>query len=72
MIAEYIDSIIMFCVGLYGSAVGFGLLPAPIKDPIAGKQWLAQWGKFFKIGGPLLVVISLILAVAKFLSRGGA
>jgi hypothetical protein len=29
MIAEYIDSIIMFCVGLYVSAAGFGRLPAP-------------------------------------------
>jgi len=29
MIAEYIDSIIMFCVGLWVSAVGFGRLPAP-------------------------------------------
>ena len=70
MIADYIDSIIMFCVGLYVSAVGFGRLPAPTKDPIAGKQWLTQYGKFFKIGGPLLVVISLILAAAKFFSRG--
>jgi len=40
------------------------------KDPIAGKQWLAQYGKFFKIGGPLLVVISLLLATAKFFGRG--
>jgi hypothetical protein len=48
--------------------VAFGRLPAPAKDPIAGKQWLAQYGKLFKIGGPLLVVISLILAAAKFFS----
>lgn len=68
MIAEYIDSIIMLCVGLYVSAVSFGRLPAPTKDPIAGKQWLVQYRKFFKIGGPLLIVISLILAAAKFFS----
>jgi hypothetical protein len=70
MIAEYIDSIIMFCVGLWVSGIGFGRLPAPTKDPIAGKQWLAQYGKLFKIIGPLLVVGSLILAAAKFFGRG--
>ncbi len=70
MIAEYIDSIIMFCVGLWVSGVGFGRLPAPTKDPVAGKQWLAQYGKFFRIAGPALVAGSLILAAGRFFGLG--
>lgn len=66
MLADYIDSIIMLFVGVYACAVGFGAMPAPSKDPIAGQQWLARYGKLFRIIGPLLIVIALILAAAKY------
>lgn len=65
MLAEYIDSIIMLFVGAYACAVGFGAMPAPSKDPVAGQQWLARYGKLFKVIGPLLIVIALILAAAR-------
>jgi hypothetical protein len=66
MLAQYIDSIIMLLVGAYACAVGFGAMPAPSKDPIAGQQWLARYGKLFKIIGPLLIVIALLLAAGKY------
>lgn len=66
MLAQYIDSIIMLLVGGYACAVGFGAMPAPSKDPLAGQQWLARYGKVFKVIGPLLVVIALLLAAGKY------
>ena len=64
MLAAYIDSIIMFYVGAYFTAVAFGRLPAS-KDPIAQQQWLARFGKMFKILGPLLMAIFVALAAAR-------
>jgi hypothetical protein len=48
----------MFLVGLWASGVGYGFLPPLGKDSIAQHQWLAR----FKILGPMLVVIALVLA----------
>ena len=71
MLAEYIDSIIMFLAGAYLTAVAFGRLPPPSKDPFAGQQWLTRFGKMLKLIGPLLLLISIALAAAKALGRGG-
>jgi hypothetical protein len=70
MLAQYIDSIVMLFVGVYASAVGFGKMPAPTQDPVAGQQWLTRYGKLFRIIGPLLIVIALILAAARLFDRG--
>ena len=70
MLAEYIDSIFMLLVGIYASAVGFGAIAPPSKDPVAGQQWLARYGKLFRIIGPLLVVIALVLAAGRYLRVG--
>jgi hypothetical protein len=72
MIAAYIDQIIMFCAGAWITAVGFGYLPAPAKDPFAQQQWMARFGKLFKICGPLLLVAAMVLAVGKYLGVAGA
>lgn len=71
MLAEYIDAIIMFCVGAYAAAVGFGRLPPPSKDAVAGQQWFARYGKLLKVIGPLLMAIALALAAGKFFGLGG-
>ena len=65
MLAAYIDSIIMFAVGAYATAVAFGRLPAPTKDAATGQQWLARYGNWFKIIGPMLMLIALILAFSQ-------
>jgi hypothetical protein len=36
------------------------------KDAATQEQWKAKFGKWFKIAGPLLIVIALALALAKF------
>lgn len=61
MLAEYFDSIMMFAVGAYATAVAFGQLPPPMSDVAAGRQWLARYGNWFKIIGPMLIVIAVIL-----------
>lgn len=71
MPAEYIDSIIMFFFGAYLTAVAFGRLPPPSKDPVAGLQWVARFGKLLKVIGPLLLLISIALAAAKALGVDG-
>lgn len=36
MLAAYFDSIMMFAVGAYATALAFGRLPPPMKDVVAG------------------------------------
>jgi hypothetical protein len=62
MLAQYIDSIIMFAVGVYATGVAFGWLAPPTKDVAAGQQWFARYGTWFKIIGPMMMLIALILA----------
>jgi hypothetical protein len=62
MLAAYIDSIIMFAAGAYATAVAFGRLAPPTKEVAAGQQWLARYGQWFKVLGPMLMLIALILA----------
>ena len=64
MIAAHVDEIIMFCAGAWMSAIGFGLLPAPGRNPASGASWLERYGTLFKWGGPLLLIISIVLAIA--------
>ncbi|MCV9937139.1 hypothetical protein OIU35_12260 [Boseaceae bacterium BT-24-1] len=63
MIAAYIDELIMFCAGLWMTAVGLGYLPLPgnaANRPI----WVTSLARHFKWMGPLLLVIALALAIA--------
>ena len=71
MLAAYIDSIIMFAVGAYATAVAFGRLPPPTKDAAAGQQWLARYGTWFRILGPMLILIALVLAGSQAAGLGG-
>jgi hypothetical protein len=62
VLAQYIDSIIMFAIGLYATGVAFGWLAPPTEDMTVGQQWLARYGNWFKILGPVMMLIALILA----------
>ena len=66
MIAAYIDQIIMFFAGIWACGIGYGYLPPLGKDPSAQQQWFARFGKMFRIIGPTLVVIALVLAGARY------
>lgn len=59
-LVSQIDQIIMFCAGIWVTAAGFGY------DRSNGRQGsLAQLIPHFRWMGPLLMVISLVLAFAK-------
>ncbi|WP_454702877.1 hypothetical protein [Agrobacterium burrii] len=59
MIAAYIDEFIMFCAGLWMTAVGFGYLPL-------SKNHAQQLPvvRHFKWMGPMLIGIAIILTAA--------
>ncbi len=63
MIAAYIDEFIMFCAGVWMTAVGFGYLP--LSGNSAGQPpWVTTVAGHFKWMGPLLLAIAIALAVA--------
>ncbi|TIP28599.1 MAG: hypothetical protein E5X67_10195 [Mesorhizobium sp.] len=64
MIAAYIDEFIMFCVGLWMSAIGFGFLQTPNQTQAGQRAWLARLPSHFKWMGPLLLIIAIVLAIA--------
>ncbi|KAA3499413.1 hypothetical protein DXM27_19930 [Rhizobium rhizogenes] len=59
MIAAYIDEFIMFCAGLWMTAVGFGYLPLS-KNPTQQLPVV----RHFKWMGPMLIGIAIILTAA--------
>jgi hypothetical protein len=64
VIANYIDEFIMFCVGLWMTGVGFGLLQSPFHAQPGQQPWWLQVAKHFKWMGPLLILIAIVLAFA--------
>ncbi|PDQ22505.1 hypothetical protein CN311_03390 [Mesorhizobium sanjuanii] len=64
MIAAYIDEFIMFCAGLWMSGVGYRFLRMPNQPQASQQTWLARLPGHFKWMGPLLLIISIVLAVA--------
>ncbi|MEI5681836.1 hypothetical protein G6N74_25945 [Mesorhizobium sp. CGMCC 1.15528] len=64
MIANYIDQIIMFCAGIWITAVGFGYLPLP-GNATTQPPWVSTIAGHFKWMGPLLLAIAVVLAVFK-------
>jgi fucose permease len=63
MIAAYIDEFIMFCAGLWMTAVGLGYLPLP-GNAANQPPWVTRLAGHFKWMGPLLLAIAIVLAIA--------
>ncbi|CAN7436261.1 hypothetical protein [Bosea sp. LjRoot237] len=63
MIAAYIDEFIMFCAGLWMTAVGLGYLPLP-GNATNQPHWVTTLAGHFKWMGPLLLAIAIALAMA--------
>nr|WP_091839995.1 hypothetical protein [Bosea lupini] len=62
MIAAYIDEFIMFCVGLWMTAVGLGHLPTR-GNAASQTTWVTTVLSQFKWMRPLLLVFALVLAI---------
>jgi hypothetical protein len=70
MLVAYFDSIMMFAVGAYATGVAFGQLRPPTQNVAAGQQWLARYGNWFRIIGPMLMLIAVILAYGQAAGLG--
>lgn len=70
MLVAYFDSIMMLVVGAYATAVAFGRLPPPTQNMAAGQQCLVRYGNWFRIIGPMLILIALILAYGQATGLG--
>ena len=63
MIAAYIDEFIMFCSGLWMTAIGLGYLPLP-GNAVTQPPWVKTLAGHFKWMGPLLLAFAIALAIA--------
>lgn len=63
MIADYIDELIMFLVGIWMTLVGTGYLPGG--DNPNAPRWAVQVMGHFKWMGPMLIAIAILIAVAE-------
>lgn len=59
-VADQIDQIIMFCAGIWLTAMGFGYVTISTQQ-----AWRAKFVRHFRWMGPLLILISIVLALAK-------
>jgi hypothetical protein len=59
-VANQIDQIIMFCAGIWLTAMGFGYVTISTQQ-----AWRAKFVRHFRWMGPLLILISIVLALAK-------
>jgi hypothetical protein len=59
LLAQFVDSLIMFTAGLVGCWYGYGPIPAGPKQA-DWAAWHARWGNLMRIGGPLLIAVALL------------
>ena len=62
-VAIYFDEFVMFCVGLWATAAGFGLVATQSPDPGRHNALMASMVPHFKWLGPMLIIIAIILAI---------
>jgi hypothetical protein len=60
VIAGQIDQIFMFCAGIWMTAMGFGYVTVSTQQASR-----AKFVRHFRWMGPLLILISIVLALAK-------
>ena len=61
---RHIDFIIMTCVGLFFTLVGFEILSLGLKPDVLDTHRLEKWKKtqmFYRWGGPVIFVCGLLL-----------
>jgi hypothetical protein len=68
--ANYVDHLITFLVGLYATGVGYGWLASPARGPSAA-NWQRRFGPLLRLIGPTLLVIAVGLMVAEYMRAGG-
>lgn len=70
-LAAYIDHLIMFLAGVYATGVGYGWLASPARG-LSAAEWHRRFGRLFRVIGPMLLSISVLLAFATYLRSAQA
>jgi hypothetical protein len=63
-IGEIVSGSIPLFAGTLLSLYAYGVLPRAKADPAGWDKWHAQWGRFARIGGPLVALFGLVQVVA--------
>jgi len=61
---EIINNAIGIVIGIYVTLIGFRVIGIPGKQTNEARDaWFARWGKFFRIAGPLMIVIASLITL---------
>jgi hypothetical protein len=66
MIIQYIDQIISFAAGVWITTLGYGRRYGAQSGDEPQHQKIRRLGKLFRVTGPLLIGVSLILAAGRY------
>jgi hypothetical protein len=58
-----VNAAIPFCVGIYCLLVGFRIVGKKAGDDPKFDEWHARFGVFFKVAGPILMILGIIFLV---------
>lgn len=60
------NAAVIIAVGAVTTLMAFGILPASL-DARKAKQWHGRWGSKAKLGGPLIMVVGVVLLARAWL-----
>ena len=58
---QLLNGLIPLAFGIYTTLVGYGIIPANPGNPQKSSHWRARFGASARIGGPLLILLGLVL-----------
>ena len=58
------DNLVMVAIGILVTLMGFGKVPVS-KDSAKNAEYLQKYGKILRIGGIIVIALSLFLAFSK-------
>ena len=66
LIAALIDGAIPLAGGLYMSLIGYDVVRLTRGDPQRLAAWMARWGTFMRLGGPLIAMFGVFQIARAF------
>jgi len=64
LIGTLVDGAIPIAAGVYGTLLGFRVVGRKLGESEKYDRWHARFGKMFKVGGPALILLSVVRLVA--------
>jgi len=59
-LSPMMQALVVIGVGIFSTLLGFGLIPAGL-DAKKAQAWRKRYSGNFRIGGPLVIVVGLVL-----------